>query len=84
MKVLGQFGNQNTNLVLTVGEYLKVNLELEVVSNLKDKEFLAKNPSGKCPVLETSEGILCGSNAIVRFLCHRSKQLLGETNFESA
>jgi hypothetical protein len=51
MKVLGQFGNQNTNLVLTVGEYLKVNLELEVVSNLKDKEFLAKNPSGKCPVL---------------------------------
>jgi elongation factor 1-gamma len=84
MKVLGQFGNQNTNLVLTVGEYLKVNLELEVVSNLKDKEFLAKNPSGKCPILETSEGILSGSNAIVRFLCHRAKQLLGETNFESA
>jgi elongation factor 1-gamma len=73
MKVLGQFGNQNSNLVLTVGEYLKLNLELELVSNLKDKEFLVKNPSGKCPVLETSEGVISGSNAIVRFLCYHSK-----------
>jgi len=41
--------------------------------NPKDKEFTSKYALGKCPVLETSEGNITNSNAIVRYLAYKSK-----------
>ena len=58
MKLTGALGNFRTNKVLTVAEFASKKVELVVLKNPKDKEFLAKNPSGKGPVLETSEGVL--------------------------
>ena len=54
------------------------------MTNPKDKEFLSINPLGKCPVLETSEGVITNSNAIVRYLAYISKKLNGDSEFEKA
>lgn len=50
----------------------------------KTPEFLAKNPSGKIPVLETEEGCIAESVAICRYLeaLHPEPNLFGSTPFE--
>ena len=59
--------------------------------NVADSEhlqpaFLAKNPLGKVPVLETEHGFICESNAIARYVgrLRRDTELYGVSFFESA
>ena len=52
--------------------------------NLKP-EFIAKNPTGKVPILETPQGVLFESNAIARYIARirRDTELLGTSFFAS-
>jgi elongation factor 1-gamma len=68
MKVLGQHGNVNTNKVLAAAEFLGQKVTFVHQETLKNKEFLAKNPLGKCPILESPNGLLTSSDAILRYL----------------
>lgn len=65
-------------------EIKQVDLELNK-DNLKP-EFLAKNPTGKVPMLETPHGVLFESNAIARYVARirRDTELYGRTFFESS
>jgi elongation factor 1-gamma len=45
---------------------------------------LAKNPSGKSPLLETPSGSLTNANSILRYLSLSSDKLYGENSFEKA
>lgn len=68
------------------GISVAVNEKFEVGKTNKTKEFLAKSPLGKVPILETPEGVLLESNAIMRHLArHRNDtQLFGSSFFEHA
>jgi len=46
--------------------------------------FKAKNPAGTLPLLETKEGTIGTSTAIIRFLCQGKPELLGSTQWEQA
>ena len=50
-------------------------------SDSKSKEFLAKNPLGKVPVLETNDGFLYETNAILRHLARSSNKLYGSSPY---
>lgn len=54
-------------------------------TDLKDKKFLAKTPTGKVPVLETPEGTIFESGAIARYVARLRQDtgLYGSTFFES-
>jgi len=53
-------------------------------NDLKAEKFLKMNPLGKIPVLETSNGFIFESQAIMRHLARLSNhtQLLGASNYE--
>eukprot|EP00010_Vexillifera_abyssalis_P007710 CAMPEP_0201550050 /NCGR_PEP_ID=MMETSP0173_2-20130828/6465_1 /ASSEMBLY_ACC=CAM_ASM_000268 /TAXON_ID=218659 /ORGANISM="Vexillifera sp., Strain DIVA3 564/2" /LENGTH=419 /DNA_ID=CAMNT_0047959927 /DNA_START=118 /DNA_END=1377 /DNA_ORIENTATION=- len=61
--------------------------EVEMGVTNKTKEFLAKNPNGKVPLLETPEGSVWESNAIARY-CARlngdKHKLMGANNYEAS
>jgi hypothetical protein len=61
------YANQGSELtkVLVTAKYAGVNVE--VASGEVTPDLLAKNPTGKIPTLETSEGVIFESNAIVRY-----------------
>jgi elongation factor 1-gamma len=63
-------------------KYVKVDLEAK---ENRSKSFLAKNPAGKVPVLETPQGCIFESNAIARHVARmrRDTELLGTSFFES-
>jgi len=70
------------------GKYVGVEIEtpaFEMGKDNKSKEFLAKFPVGKVPVLETPEGPVFESNAIARYVArqHNSK-LYGSSGYEAA
>lgn len=44
------------------------------------KEHKNKNPTGKYPLLESKEGTLSGVVSITKFLCKKSKKLLGDNS----
>ena len=48
-------------------------------------EFIAMNPLGKVPVLQTAEGVIFESNAIARYVAglRRDSELLGASYYES-
>jgi elongation factor 1-gamma len=51
----------------------------------KSKEFLAKNPLGKVPVLETPEGCIFESNAIARYVARQNgSKIYGASAFEAS
>ena len=52
---------------------------------MKEKEFLAKNPTGKLPVLETIDGYIYESNAIIRYIYRLNPDcgLYGENYLEA-
>jgi glutathione S-transferase len=64
------YANQNSELtkVLVTAKYSGINVE--VAPGEVTPELLAKNPTGKIPTLETSEGVIFESNAIVRYRMH--------------
>jgi elongation factor 1-gamma len=60
----------STNKVIAAAEFLGQKVTFINVDNLKDKSFLVMNPLGKCPVLETPNGFLTQSNAILRYMSY--------------
>jgi elongation factor 1-gamma len=55
---------------------------LTSIAETKTESFLIKNPNGKIPLLETNEGPLFESNAIMRYVASQStNSLLGESLF---
>jgi len=80
------YANQNSELtkIQVVAKYYGINVE--VASGEVNAELLAKNPTGKVPTLETSEGVIFESNAIVRYIARvggDKVHLYGKSAFES-
>jgi elongation factor 1-gamma len=73
---------------LIAAEYSGLEIEVpqfEMGKDNKTVEFLAKNPQGKVPVLETPSGSLFESGAICRYVARLrpEAQLFGKTHFQS-
>lgn len=73
---------------LIAAEYNGVTINNATVELGKDNvkpEFLAKNPTGKLPFLETAQGVLFESSAIARYVARirRDTELLGRSFFEA-
>jgi elongation factor 1-gamma len=72
---------------LTVAELVGIQLETPDFNPglFKNKEFLAKSPLKKIPLLDGPEGSLTESNAIIRYLARiANSRLAGTTPLESA
>ena len=67
-----------------VAQFTGQSVDFEEISNIKDKEFLQKYPLGKLPILETAQGSINSSDAIIRLLSYKSKSLNGLNDFETA
>jgi glutathione S-transferase len=82
MKLTGISASIRTSKILLVAAEAKVDLEmnnLKSIAETKSAEHLKKNPNGKIPLLETSEGPLYESNAIMYHVARvGGGQLLGQ------
>ena len=78
--------NARTTKILIAAEILKVPLKHHVIDykDLKSKEFLAKHPLGKMPVLDTPEGPIFESFTILRYIARKANALYGASSFEKA
>lgn len=68
MKLTGISASIRTSKILLVAAEAKVDLEmnnLKSIAETKSSEHMKKNPNGKIPVLETSDGCIYESNAIM-------------------
>ena len=63
---------------------IPVEFERMTFDKLQTPEFLAKHPLGKVPTLETPEGCIYESNAILRFLARKAGKFYGKTPAETA
>lgn len=72
--------------VEVVAKFLGVNLEFNRIpsSEWKSSEHLKRHPLGKVPVLETPEGFIYESLAIVRYLARRAGKHYESTAAETA
>jgi len=73
---------------LIAAQYNGVDIEVPEFKMMEDNqtpEFLAKNPLGKVPLLETDQGCIFESNAIARYIARirSDTELYGSTFFES-
>jgi len=74
--------------ILVAAEYSGVNVKL--VENFtigvdnRTPEFLAKNPNGRVPVLDTPEGSIWESNTIIRYVAKLGGKIYGSTPYETA
>lgn len=88
MKLFSNLGGHRTNKILVAAHIAETPIELVVVDHTKTKEpeFLKKNPNGKIPVLETKEGAIYESNAILRHIGRlgKSKGLYGHNEHHEA
>jgi len=89
VKLFGDKNDPATWRILISAKYANVNVDVEHVNvgvDNKSKEFLAKSPLGKAPVLETSDGALSEPNAIVRYFARVSKSttFYGSSPFEAS
>jgi elongation factor 1-gamma len=88
LKLYAPLGNFRANKIIVAARFADVPLEPHYVTykSIKDKEFLKKNPLGKVPVLETSEGHIFESHAILRHIArlHKEKGLYGSSDHESS
>jgi len=70
------------------GKYVGIEIEtpaFEMGKDNKSKEFLAKFPVGKVPVLETEHGPLFESNAIARHVArHEGSKIYGASAYEAS
>lgn len=88
MKLIDVFGHYLGNKIQVVANYTNIHLEFHNIklTALKEKEFLNKNPLGKIPVLETPEGFIYESHAIMRYLYRLNPEcgLYGSSAFETS
>lgn len=82
-------GSLRANASFVAAKFNGVDLEqpaFEMGKDNKTPEFLAKNPTGKVPVLETPEGCLFESSAILRYVAglRPDRGLLGGSYYETA
>jgi elongation factor 1-gamma len=79
-------GNSRATKILIAAEIANVPLEFKYIGyeNLKTKEFLAVNPFGRIPTLETPEGPIFESFAILRYIARKSNSLYGKDAWEQA
>lgn len=85
MKLYGLPNTPNTNKVCLVAKYADVELDVKAIEfgkTNKTPDYLAKFPWGKVPALETPEGPLFESDAIVFYIAQRKPELLGKSHFE--
>jgi len=88
LKLYANPNNPLLHKILIAAKYGKIDVEVTQDFTIgKDnltQEFLQKNPLGKVPVLETSEGPIWESNAIARYIARldENTQLLGQDEFE--
>ncbi|GJP36240.1 hypothetical protein CLOM_g20773 [Closterium sp. NIES-68] len=80
--------NRNAYKALIAAEYTGAKVEVppfEFGKTNKSKEFLAWNPIGKVPVLQTPDGPIFESNAIAKYVAKSSdKGLVGTSVYETA
>lgn len=79
-------GNPRAAKIEVVIEHLKIDVNYNRIdySQLKSPEYLAKHPLGKVPLLETPEGPIYESNAILRYFARKHNALYGSNAFEAA
>merc|ERR1719310_385197 len=88
MKLFTYAGNTHALQTLIVARYNGVDIQLpqfEMGKDNKTKEFLAKSPMGKVPVLEVAEGCICEAAAIARYVARTraDTNMYGSTFFEA-
>ncbi|CAD8071813.1 unnamed protein product [Paramecium sonneborni] len=78
-------GNPRANKILVAAKLANVEVTSQLLEwkDLETPEFLAKNPLGKVPVLETPEGVLTESNVILQYVV-RGTPLVGANEFQQA
>ena len=88
MKLTGISASTRTSKIQLIAAEAKVDLEmnnLKSIAETKSAEHLKLNPNGKIPLLETPEGPLYESNAIMYHLARvGSGQLLGVDALQKA
>ena len=88
LKLYAPLGNHRANRILVAAKFADVPIEFHNVTykQIKEKEFLKKNPLGKVPVLETPEGCIFESHAILRYVVriNKDKGLYGSSDFEAS
>jgi len=90
LKIYSYPGNYRVWKSQIAANYNQLDLELVPVDmragQHKTPEFLAKNPVGKVPVLETPQGCIFESGAIARYIARLrgDANLLGDNNFQQA
>ena len=81
-------GNPRAAKILIAAEYSGVSVKLvenfQIGVDNRTPEFLAKNPNGRVPVLETPEGPIWESNAIVRYIARLGNKIYGQNAYETA
>lgn len=86
MKLWGQDFNLRVKKIQVAANHAGHDLVITEIDEAKRKEYLKKAPTGFVPTLETPEGPLYESNAILRYLGRNSKsaKLYGTSVFEEA
>jgi elongation factor 1-gamma len=88
LKIYSDKQNPNLQKILVAAKFNGVDIEtpeFNAETESKNPEFLKKNPTGKAPLLETSEGALFGPNTILRYVAKQGKnKLSGSSPFEAA
>lgn len=80
-----RLGNIWTDLPFITSNFAKIKLDEVMVEDTKSKEYKAKSFTGKCPALETPEGILVESAAIARYIAEVGEgKLQGGNAWEAA
>lgn len=78
--------NPRVHKAVIAAKYANVPVEVPAFKwpdDLHTKEFLAKNPLAKVPVLETPQGCIFESNAIMRYFGRKSTQLYGTDDYSA-
>ena len=64
-----------------LAKFIDIPIEFERISGdkWKSEEYLKKHPLGKVPTLETPEGCIYESGAILRYLARKAGKFYGKT-----
>ena len=86
MLLTGKGASTRTSKIQLVSEFCGKELKLHDIENMgetKSESYLKKNPNGKIPILETSDGVLYESNAIMRHVARLSghNSVMGKDSF---